>query len=901
MLNSFPMTGETKPPDKLQQLRARVDAAATPAERVEATLLLAEQLWLSDPVAARPLLEQVLAEADAAGRPRNRGRAAYMLGELLRRAGDLDGALRYAETVFKVADATGDLRVRASGFNLVGIIHEQRGEPQPALECFEEYLRVSRQIGFGSGERSALNQLACAHALRGDLGKALERYRQCLEANTKAGDANGRATSLYNIGWTLAAMGRWTEATESFYRSIALCDEHGFSDPLAAARLALGELSLKRSEYDDAAFAFRAVIEAERESQRSGIVYREALFNLGWTHFRNGDLAQAEEVLSEVARLCEAAEDRRVLATVCCRRAEVALGRGRLDAAGDLLAQAMRHATDLKLTREQGEVLRVQALLYAARGDSAQALELLGRSETILEPFGDTYELALARLQHGRELLEVNRSEEARPKLETAAHTFRRLAVVAEAEEAIRLLYRLEMIADRSAALLQGLLGITALGLAPERFIEQALTMLCDNLRFEQGGVLVGGRPVALRGNPSLPELTGRETITQTDLAMTLPVKLEGREVGLVRLQRGVPLAARVKSEVLEIVSRTLAPALAKLGELKAIEADSAPQIAGLRFRGVVGRNRDVRGVLGLVARVAAAPVPVLIRGESGTGKELIARALHESGPRADHPLVTVNCTAVPESLLEAEFFGVEQGAATGVAARPGKFEQAGKGTIFLDEIGDMSPALQAKLLRAIEDKMVTRVGGAKETLVEARVVAATNMDLDQREHQGLFRRDLLYRLNTVQLILSPLRRRQEDIPVLTQYFIARAAQEYNRAVHGVSDEVLALFAAFAWPGNIRQLQHVVERAVILASGDTLQVADLPLELRQQEAGSAEQPYENLRNRVRAKSDESERAMLVEALRQAEGNTSEAIKLTGFSRRHFFRLLRKHDLGSDSD
>jgi tetratricopeptide (TPR) repeat protein len=664
--------------------------------------------------------------------------------------------------------------------------------------------------------------------LQGELDEALAYYHQCLNANTAVGDVRGRATSLYNVGWTLAAMGRWTEATASFHRSIALCEEHGFSDPLAAARMALGELSLKRSDYEDATHIFRALVEEERARRHSGRIYRGALSDLGWAHFRGGDLAKAAGILDEAARLSAAAQDRRGIATVSRRRAELALARGHLDAAGDLLAQAERDATDLNLTREQGESVRVQALLSAARGKTNDALDLFRRSEAILEPLGDTYELALTRLQLGRQLLEAHQPEEAQPKLQTAVQAFRRLAVVAEAEEANRLLYRLEMRTDRNAALLQGLLSIAALGLAPEQFVEKALRMLCDNAQFEQGAVLVGGRPVAIVGNPNLSGLTGRKalepnteptestkgtgtafrrgkpcpypsncpgTVTQTDLSMILPVKLEAREVGLVWLLRGKPLATRIDAEVLEVVSRTLSPSLARLEETSAIKASSTAPIPGLRFRGVVGGNREVRDLLCLVARMSAAPVPVLIRGESGTGKELIARALHESSPRADHPFVTVNCAAVPESMLEAEFFGVEAGAATGVAARPGKFEMANKGTIFLDEIGDMSPALQAKLLRVIEDKTVTRVGGTVGRPFGARIVAATNMDLDSHERQGSFRRDLLYRLNTVQLILPPLRRRQEDIPILTKYFIARAAQEYGRPAQGASDDVMALFA----------------------------------------------------------------------------------------------------------
>jgi two-component system, NtrC family, response regulator len=890
------MPGTGNSTDKLQALRDRMALASTPVERVKATLALAEELWLSDPVAAQPLLEQAMTEAEPAGQPKTCGRAAYMLGELLHRAGDIEGATRCVETVFRIADATSDLHARMMGLSLRGIIHRERGELQPARDCFKELLEVSRQIRSERGERIALNQLAGVYGLHGELDEALAHYRLSLEADSKAGDVQSTAVSLYNIGWTLSAMGRWAEATESYHRSIALCEEHGFYDPLDSARIGLGELSLKRSDYEHAAIMFRAVVDEERGKQHSGPVYRDALSDLGLAHFRNGDLAQAEEALDEAARLSEAAGDRRILATVCCRRAELALARGRLDAAEDLLAQAERHAADLKLPKEQGEALRARALLCAARGDWAQAFVLFTRSEVVLGPLGDTFELARTRLHYGRELLEVNRSKEARPKLQAAAQTFRRLAVVAEAEEANRLLYRIEMRADRNAALVQGLLSIAALDLAPERFIERALTLLCDNMQFAHGAVVVKGRQVALRGNPNLPVMTGREAAEQTDLALFLPVRQEGREVGVVWLERQAPLAVRAELEELKLVSSTLAPALAKLEELGEIETGSTASIPGLRFRGVVGRNPEVLEVLRLVARTAAPGVPVLICGESGTGKELVARALHESSPRADKPFVTVNCAAVPDSLLEAEFFGVEPRAATGVDARPGKFEMAGKGTIFLDEIGDMSTALQAKLLRAIEERTVMRVGGTKETRLEARVVAATNMDLDMREREGLFRRDLLFRLNTVQLVLPPLRRRREDVPILTQYFITRSAHEYDRPMRKASADVLALFAGFSWPGNIRQLQHVVERAVIMGSGDTLQVVDLPLELRKSQPVPTPAAAVLTRAEQRLAADQSVRAMLLDALGRANGNVPAAAKLSGYSRAQFYRLLRKHGI-----
>ncbi|HTW92347.1 MAG TPA: sigma 54-interacting transcriptional regulator [bacterium] len=890
------MSGATDSPDRLQALRAQVETATTPAERVKATLSLAEDLWLRDAAAAIPLLEQVAAEAEEAGEVKCGVRAASMLSELFRRAGDLDGSMRQADLVLSAADAIGDRRIRASGLNLVGMIHQERGELQRALECFDEFLQVSRETGFDQGERSALNQLAGVHGLRGELDEALACYRQCLELSSKAGDPLGRAIYAHNVGWTLEDMGRWAEATEYFHRSIALSEEHGFHDLLLSARMQLGELSAKRSDCENATLMFSAVIDAERERRHSGQQLREALSNLGWVYFRSGDLARAEEKLAEVARLSESAGDRCVLATICRRRAEVALAQGRLAAAGELLAQAAHHATDLNLRKEQGQVLRVEAGLAAARHDTAPALDLFARSEAVLEPLGDTFDLALTRLLRGSLLVDLGREGEAQTMLQTAARTFRRLGVVAEAEEAGRLLYRLEMRADSNAALAQGLAGLAALDLTPEQFIERALLILCDNLRFEQGAVLVRGRPVALRGQPDLSGLSGRRAaLSQTDVELLLPVRQDRRLLGILWLGRSVPLPARMEPDLIDAVSRALAPQFIRLRELGS-ESNPASEIPGLRFRGVIGRNRDVLDMLADVARFAATDVPVLIRGESGTGKELVARALHESGPRADRPFITVNCAAVPESLLEAEFFGVEEGAATGVAARPGKFELAHTGTIFLDEIGDMSSTLQSKLLRVIEDKTVTRVGGAKAILVDARVVAATNMDLEARVRERQFRSDLLYRLNTVMHTIPPLRRRREDLPALTEYFIVRTAQHYGRPARRAGNEVLAVFAEAPWPGNIRQLKHVIERAVILARGETLEIADLPPEFRQGHPAFPVRSTASVRGERRRAADEAERAALLDAMGRANGYAPAAAKLAGYSRTYFYRLLRKHHI-----
>src|SRR5204862_5086952 len=231
------------------------------------------------------------------------------------------------------------------------------------------------------------------------------------------------------------------------------------------------------------------------------------------------------------------------------------------------------------------------------------------------------------------------------------------------------------------------------------------------------------------------------------------------------------------------------------------------------------GNSERMAEVRDLIERVAATDVTVLIRGESGTGKELVARALYASSARRDKPFVKVNCAALPTALLESELFGFERGAFTGaIQQKPGKFEFANKGTIFLDEIGDMSYPLQAKLLQVLQDHEFTRLGGKQDIRVDVRVIAATNKDLQKACGEGQFRDDLFFRLNVVSIDLPPLRERRDEIPVLTEYFLRKYAAEYNRPHSEVSPETMQMFMDYAWPGNIRELQNLVRRAVVLGT-----------------------------------------------------------------------------------
>jgi len=247
------------------------------------------------------------------------------------------------------------------------------------------------------------------------------------------------------------------------------------------------------------------------------------------------------------------------------------------------------------------------------------------------------------------------------------------------------------------------------------------------------------------------------------------------------------------------------------------------------RFESIIGRSPEILEVFGMVEQVAPTQASILIGGESGTGKELIAQAIHQRSPRRDAPFVKVSCAALPETLLESEIFGHERGSFTGaVGRRTGRFEMAAGGTIFLDEIGDVSPGMQVKLLRFLQERKFERVGGNQTLTVDVRVIAATHRDLPALIREGKFREDLYYRLNVIEITLPPLRTRSQDIPLLVDFFIRKFAAANKKEIQGVTDESLAALVAYSWPGNVRELEHALERAVILARNEKLDLALFP-------------------------------------------------------------------------
>jgi len=371
-------------------------------------------------------------------------------------------------------------------------------------------------------------------------------------------------------------------------------------------------------------------------------------------------------------------------------------------------------------------------------------------------------------------------------------------------------------------------------------------------------------RLIAATDNPSMGLVLRAESLGVLDL-LTLPLRKDDFLGAL----------ARVRSAAVEVPV-----------PLPSVEHHAVGQYA------LVGQSPTMLEVYKLMARVGPSAATVLIQGESGTGKEVVARAIHLDGPHSTAPFVAVNCAAIPENLLESELFGHEKGAFTGAVTRKiGRFEHAIGGTLFLDEVADMSLALQAKILRAVQEREIERVGGGEPIPVEVRLIAATNRDLKEAIAQGRFREDLYYRLAVVTIRLPTLAERGDDLVLLTAYFVRQFAERYGKRIQAMSDRALDLLRNHAWVGNVRELRNVLERAVIVATGDVLRVEHLPDEFRGEEATLGERPQGALLTLA-----ELEARHIARVLAHTNGQIGAAAEILGIHRNTLTRKMKEYGL-----
>jgi Nif-specific regulatory protein len=404
------------------------------------------------------------------------------------------------------------------------------------------------------------------------------------------------------------------------------------------------------------------------------------------------------------------------------------------------------------------------------------------------------------------------------------------------------------------------------------------------------GRVAQTGRPMIVtnlgEARDFLDRTGARRHLDRSTLAfMCVPIVYDERVVGVLSADK---VAKEVDSPGYEVsLLAEVAELIAKAVHMRALEEENRRlrDILGREKRPseeLIGNSKTMKEVFGLISQVADSNTTVLINGETGTGKELAAKAIHKNSPRANGPFVEVNCAAMPDTLLESELFGHERGAFTGAnTRRRGRFEEANGGTIFLDEVGELSQAAQAKLLRVIQERRFQPLGSNATVMVSVRIIAATNRDLEQEAASGMFRPDLYYRLNVFPIYLPPLRERGADILLLADHFVEKYSRQLKKKIKRISTPAIDLLLAYHWPGNVRELENCIERAVLLAQGDTIDVVHLPPTLQMKDSPSDRRRHGKLESLVGS----YERSLIVDALKDARGNQSEAARLLGTTKR----------------
>ena len=396
---------------------------------------------------------------------------------------------------------------------------------------------------------------------------------------------------------------------------------------------------------------------------------------------------------------------------------------------------------------------------------------------------------------------------------------------------------------------------------------------------------------------PATGNLRDVESLVASDVRSLLcvPLSVFDRMIGCIYLD-STTLANRFQDEHLQLmagVAGISAVALDNARRLQWLEQENQRLMTEIRQdQSLVGEGAKMKEVLQFLARVAPTDSTVLIEGESGTGKELVAKALHRKGPRASKPFVAINCAAIPETLLESELFGHERGAFTGAAMqKKGRLEAADGGVVFLDEIGEMAPALQVKLLRVLQEREFERVGGTHPIRINVRVIAATNRNLEEAVRKGEFRQDLYYRLAVVRLTVPPLRDRREDIPMLSRHFVQKYAMRCRVKAKPISREAMAALVSYEWPGNVRELENAVERALVMGSSDSVLLDDLPESLLEQS-----QPEDVAEGKYHAHVKELKKRLILDAVEQTSGNYVEAAGILGVHPNYLHRLIRNLQL-----
>lgn len=831
-------------------------------------------------------------------------RSYNFLGASYDQRGNVEMAFEHYSKALRIAEQIGDKGEMVRSYNNLGVVFWHKSEWDKAIDYLEKSLHKAQEIDDKKWIAACYCNLGLVYQDKENWNKAIEYQLKSIEIKRKRGDAYGLGISYLNIGIVYTNLGDWDKAVEYFHRALVEDEKIGRRVGMALCYDNLGQICLKRGKWDKAIESFGESLKMG-EKVDSDWVVAAALGNLGEAHFLQNDLAIAQNFYERGIKLCEHRGYKKELVNMMRRFADLLISLEELGSAEQYLRKALLLAKEIGTPIEMATVRRSLGILSYIRGERKEAEGFFESSIKILEGVKPEYELGRTHLEFGKLLKAENDRERALHHLQRAKDIFHKLGATADLESAISLvedLKRKELRGkDLRLAILQNLSRIVSRVSSVNELEQQVMKYLTKALLFDGCAIFFEQRAPAYFGRVKKSEAEAAYNKKEMVLSpyLFVPFKEGG---GIYFEGKEIPFKEE-DNEFIESISDYVALGIKKLSsdeELKKLKvAEISEKYKKCTYGELIGESAPMQEVFDLISRISGTRANVLIRGETGTGKELVARTIHLTSQRKDKPFIKINCAAIPEPLLESELFGIEKGTATDVVQRIGKLEQADRGTVLLDEIGDMTTSTQAKILRIIQEKEFERVGGRKTMKVDVRMIAATHKDLEEAIRLHEFREDLYYRLNVVTIQIPLLSERKEDIPLLVAHFIEKYNAEHNRQIKGITPEVMDRFMRYDWHGNVRELENVIERAIILAEGDVITLRDIPPALYgiKEDVSMKTLNLKEARKIARLKAIESiERDFIIEALRKSNWSASKAAKHIGVTYRHLYRLMRKYGI-----
>ncbi len=791
-------------------------------------------------------------------------------------------AASYCELVLKILDAEKNPHEVSRAYNQLGLVQFEESNYSQSLMNLQRALVLREQAGDAMGVARSYNNLSLTYRSLGRLAEAERCLKRSLEVKIKAGDTPGMAITQLNLGLLAIDQGQFEKARRFAAECLHVARRYQHRQMEAEAHGLLGEAAMGEGHYEEARDLLLRDLEiclaSNNETERLATLRRFVGLLL-----KLDELPEAKRRLQEAKELLETVPSRYEASMLGTFEAEILRREGEFGTARRVLTEAARSFGGMRRFDLQLNCLASRADLEWEQGRAHDA------RATFLE----------ARDMAARH--EIHRVPELLHELES------KLGELPGTSEVVAADHRLEALAD-----LLGPGGEIEAG-RPEGVLRAVAAILgASEVHWERAP---RHRTLSLVRAESLSdaipsELTDLLVQSKSERAtmsfrsgVWTGVRVRGSDVGWLCTRRERPL-----DDGEHAFLSTVAGILSMAGGSSAPPVEEESWTGGDveqpgAAHGIIGNGAEIHAMLRMIEMVKDNDVTILILGENGTGKDLVARAIHGSGPRKAKELVAVNCASIPSTLLESELFGHEKGAFTSaVDRRIGIFERADGGSVFLDEIAEMSLAMQAKLLRVLQDKSFSRVGGSKTIQSDVRVIAATNRDLSLEVEEGRFRMDLFYRLNVISIPLPPLRERKEDIRPLVHHFLRTFSEEFRRPVRGITDEAIERLKEHDWPGNIRELENVIKKAIVFADRELLRVEDLP---RMGDGGARVRGRagldESLRGLVESQDYSEERPLmprielrLAWEVVRAVGNKTKAAKLLGITKPTLYSRLRRY-------